>query len=49
MTDRKLLGVQELTCVMSYQPVTGQYYDNPEGPVLPDYADAYSKKIADDS
>ena len=48
MTDRKLLGVQELTCVMSYQPVTGQYYDNPEGPVLPDYADAYSQKVADD-
>ena len=48
MTDKDLIGRQELTCVMSYQPVTGQYYDNPEGPVLPDYADAYNQKVAAD-
>ena len=35
MTNRKLIGQQEMVCVVSYKPVTGQYYDNPEGPVLP--------------
>ena len=49
MTDKQLIGTHELKCVISYQPVTGQYYDNPEGPVLPDYAEDYAKKIADDS
>ena len=42
-----VFGVQELTCVVSYKPVTGQYYDNPEGPVLPDFAEQYARKLAD--
>ena len=42
-----VFGAQELTCVVSYKPVTGQYYDNPEGPVLPDFAEQYARKLAD--
>jgi hypothetical protein len=70
MTNKHLLGQQELCCVVSYKPITGQYCacentcrrsscnsltcvarahvyadDNPEGPVLPDYADEYAAMV----
>ena len=46
MSNRKLLGQQEMVCVVSYKPVTGQYYHNPEGPVLPEYYDEYAKMVS---